>query len=146
MKRQGRKLVPENADANISVGRPTKLKGMALSRALSKYEVIPSQADMDSLIVQGKPISGFKDNLTLEYFLRSILRIALTASKPYDRMEAFTRCAKLIGLLDQERARPKQGINVQFNTYTPPDAELGKPIIPVSDTRVPDPVGPNTSQ
>lgn len=123
-KSKGRNLVPENADANTAVGRPETIPEDLLPAILDKYEVKEDQKDLDSVIVQGLPIEGFKTQLSLEYFVRNFLRIAHTASKPYDRMLALEKAAKLMGHWQSGEKSPAAAVGVSFNMIPPSSVEM----------------------
>ena len=121
----GRKMVPENADANVSIGRPDKLSDInkdLLCKVLDAHGVAPLMPILESLIVAGKPITGFTPQLDREYFIRHFLQIGLTASKPYDRKIALEAAARLCGYYDQDK-RSTQEVSITFDLQKPADSE-----------------------
>lgn len=117
-----RNMVPANIDANSSVGRPAKLTDLnraALDEILAKFtpdEIIPL---IESLIVAGEPIRGFKKQIDEEYFLFNFLRIGHTASKPYDRIKAFEAAMRLQGYGVRDNRGPVTPVNITMEVTKP---------------------------
>lgn len=126
VKKDGRAMVPANADANVSVGRPKKLEDYdkeILEGVLTKYTEAPLLPIIESLITAGKPIKGFSKELDPEYFIRQFIQIGKTASKTYDRILAMEKAARLMGYMTPEN-RSSQGVNIKFNLHKPADAQI----------------------
>lgn len=116
-------MVPMNADANISVGRPKSLEQSdkdLLQQVLSKYQQASMLPIIESLIAENLPVKGMSEELDPDYFVRKFMQIGLTASKPYDRIMAMEKAARLMGYMSTDN-KNVQGVNINFKLHKPAD-------------------------
>lgn len=123
---KGRSLVPENADANKAIGRPKALDQVdqdLLEQVLAKYDVDNFIPIIEALIAEGKPVKGLSKKLDPDYFIQKFVQIGHTASKPFDRILALEKAAKLCGHFEGQKTAI-QGVNIKFDMTKPADAEV----------------------
>ena len=92
-----------------------------LAQCLEKYKVEDLYEILESLLREGKHITGFSNKMDKEYFLRKFMEIALdpNVTNAFHRTIALEKAARIMGHWDREDKKEPTQIKVVLDQHEP---------------------------